>query len=97
MTYAATAGWLRGRLWFGWVAGVAVWSIWLGSLALGGWTRDAEGQLFGPDRLKSLIASLPPDETLSGWAQTIRQRASEFSQPGALQDDIALLMLRRTA
>lgn len=51
MTYAATAGWLRGRLWFGWVAGVAVWSIWLGSLALGGWTRDAEGQLFGPDHI----------------------------------------------
>jgi len=51
MTYAATAAWLRPRLWLGWVAGAAVWGVWLGSLALGGWTRDAEGQLFCADHI----------------------------------------------
>jgi hypothetical protein len=51
MTDAATAAWLRERLWVGWAAGVAVWAIWLGSLAVGGFTRDAEGQLLGADHI----------------------------------------------
>ncbi len=51
MTYEATAAWLRPRLWLGWVTAVVVWSIWFGSLALGGWTRDAEGQLLCADHI----------------------------------------------
>jgi hypothetical protein len=51
MTYAGTARWLRDRLWAGWALGAAVWSIWVGSLAIGGWTRDAEGQLLGADHI----------------------------------------------
>jgi alpha-1,2-mannosyltransferase len=51
MTYAGTARWLRDRLWAGWALGAVAWSVWIGSLALGGWTRDAEGQLFGADHI----------------------------------------------
>jgi hypothetical protein len=51
MTDAATAAWLRQRLWVGWATGVCVWTVWLGSLAVGGWTRDAEGQLLGADHI----------------------------------------------
>ena len=51
MTYAATASWLRERRWAGWAVGAFVWLFWLGSLAVGGWTHDAEGQLFGPDHI----------------------------------------------
>jgi len=51
MTYAATADWLRGRLWFGYVIGGVAWVVWLGNLALGGWYRDYEGILLGADHL----------------------------------------------
>ena len=51
MTYAATAAWLRKRIWFGAVIGVVPWVVWLGSLALGGWYKDAEGTLVGADHL----------------------------------------------
>jgi len=51
MTCAATAAWLRERLWFGAVIGTVAWVVWLGSLALGGWYKDAEGQLLGADHL----------------------------------------------
>lgn len=51
MTDAQTAAWLRPRLWVGWAAGAAVWAVWLGSLAVGGWTRDAEGMVFGADHI----------------------------------------------
>ena len=47
MTDATTASWLRDRLWIAWATAVAVWSVWIGSLALGtpAWKRDAEGML----------------------------------------------------
>jgi len=51
MTYAATGGWLRERLWFGAVVGAIAWVVWLGSLAVGGWYKDAEGTLLGADHL----------------------------------------------
>lgn len=51
MTYAGTAAWLRPQLWTGWVVGGVVWVVWVVSLALGGWSRDVEGQLFGADHL----------------------------------------------
>ncbi|HEX4609307.1 MAG TPA: glycosyltransferase family 87 protein [Urbifossiella sp.] len=51
MTDAATAAWLRPRLWVGWVTGICVWAVWLGSLAIGGFTRDAEGQLLCADHI----------------------------------------------
>jgi alpha-1,2-mannosyltransferase len=51
MTYAATAAWLRKRIWFGAVLGVVPWVVWLGSLAVGGWYKDAEGTLVGADHL----------------------------------------------
>src|SRR5262245_35479165 len=51
MTYAATAAWLRERLWVGAVVGFVPWVVWLGSLAVGGWYKDAEGTLVGSDHL----------------------------------------------
>jgi alpha-1,2-mannosyltransferase len=51
MTYAATAAWLRERLWFGAVVGAITWVAWIGSLAVGGWRKDAEGTLVGADHL----------------------------------------------
>jgi alpha-1,2-mannosyltransferase len=51
MTYAATGAWLRERLWFGAVIGAIAWVVWLGSLAVGGWYKDAEGTLLGADHL----------------------------------------------
>jgi hypothetical protein len=51
MTDARTAAWLRPRLWVGWAAGAAVWAVWVGSLAVGGWSRDAEGMVFGADHI----------------------------------------------
>ena len=52
MTYSATAAWVRPRLWVGAVAGLVQWVVWLGSLASGGWYKDAEGTLIrgGPPR-----------------------------------------------
>ena len=47
MIYAGTAQWLRQRLWFGAVIGAVAWVVWLGSLAIGGWYKDAEGTLVG--------------------------------------------------
>ena len=51
MTYAATGAWLRDRLFFGAVIGAVAWVVWLGSLAVGGWYKDAEGTLLGADHL----------------------------------------------
>lgn len=51
MTYSATADWLRGRLWLGAAIGCVPWAVWLGSLALGGWYKDARNQLVGTDHL----------------------------------------------
>jgi hypothetical protein len=51
MTYSGTANWLRERLWFGYVIGGVVWVVWIGSLATGGWYKDAEGTLVGSDHL----------------------------------------------
>jgi alpha-1,2-mannosyltransferase len=49
MSSLATA--IRPRLWMGSVVGGSVWIVWLVSLALGGWYRDADGQLVGADHL----------------------------------------------
>ncbi len=57
MTYAATAHWLRERLWFGYVIGAVAWIIWLGNLALGGWYKDNEGTLLGGDHLAFYTAA----------------------------------------
>ena len=51
MTYAATAQWLRERLWFGYIIGGVAWLVWIGNLALGGWYKDNEGTLLGADHL----------------------------------------------
>lgn len=51
MTYAATAAWLRGKLWMGYGVGAAMWLVWLASLAVGGWYKDADGTLVGADHL----------------------------------------------
>src|SRR5262245_30895851 len=51
MRYSATAEWLRPRLWVGAVVGCVPWAVWIGSLALGGWYKDVEGQLIGTDHL----------------------------------------------
>lgn len=56
MTYAATAAWLRPRLWFG-VAGVVPWAVWIGSLAVGGWYKDYKGTLIGADHLAFYTAA----------------------------------------
>jgi hypothetical protein len=57
MTYAATAAWLRPRLWLGWATAVVVWLVWLGSLAIGGWSRDAEGMLLCGDHIAFYTAA----------------------------------------
>ncbi len=57
MTYAATAAWLRERLWFGYVIGGVAWVVWLGNLALGGWYKDNEGILLGADHLAFYTAA----------------------------------------
>ena len=46
-----TTAWLRPRLWFAQILGVALWCVWLGSLASGGWKRDHSGQLFAADHI----------------------------------------------
>jgi alpha-1,2-mannosyltransferase len=51
MTYSGTAKWLHERLWFGYVIGGVAWVVWIGSLAVGGWYKDAEGTLLGGDHL----------------------------------------------
>ena len=51
MTDATTAAWLRPKLWIGWATAVTVWAVWVGSLAYGGWTRDAEGMLLCADHI----------------------------------------------
>jgi hypothetical protein len=57
MTTAGVAAWLRPRLGFAWVLGGVVWAAWLVSLAHGGWTRDAVGQLFAPDHIAFYTAA----------------------------------------
>ena len=56
MTYTATAAWLRERAWFGFVVGGVAWVVWLGSLAVGGWYKDAEGTLVGSDHVAFYMA-----------------------------------------
>jgi alpha-1,2-mannosyltransferase len=51
MTYSRSAEWLRGLLWFGYIIGGIAWVVWIGSLAKGGWYKDAEGTLVGGDHL----------------------------------------------
>lgn len=53
MTDATIADWLRPKLWIGWATAVAVWTVWVGSLALGkpAWKRDAEGMLLCADHI----------------------------------------------
>lgn len=79
MTDATTAAWLRERLWFGMVVGAAVWCAWVVSLALGGWTRDAEGMIFGADHIAFYSA-----------ATLIRD-----GRPGAIYDHAALGEVQR--
>lgn len=52
-----TAAWLRPRLGFAAVLGAVVWCAWLGSLAAGGWTRDASNQLFAADHIAFYTAA----------------------------------------
>lgn len=57
MTYAATAAWLRPRLWVGLVVGLVPWAAWIGSLASGGWYKDSKGTLIGADHLAFYTAA----------------------------------------
>jgi alpha-1,2-mannosyltransferase len=57
MTYAASAAWLRPRLWVAAVVGCVPWVVWMGSLAYGGWFKDAEGTLIGGDHLAFYTAA----------------------------------------
>src|SRR5579872_4156897 len=57
MTYEATAAWLRPRLWIGLVVGMVPWGVWIGSLAWGGWYKDADGTLIGADHLAFYTAA----------------------------------------
>ena len=52
LTYEKAAAFLAPRLWLGLAAGVLVWGIWLGSLALGGWDYDLiTGKPVGVDHI----------------------------------------------
>ena len=57
MTYEAIARRLRKPLWIGWAVGGVVWVVWLGSLAYGGWKRDAVNQLFAADHIAFYTAA----------------------------------------
>jgi alpha-1,2-mannosyltransferase len=57
MTYASAAAWVRPRLWIGIVVGLVPWAVWIGSLAMGGWYKDAEGTLIGADHLAFYTAA----------------------------------------
>ena len=57
MTYAAWASWLRPRLWVAATVGCVPWVVWMGSLAYGGWYKDAEGTLIGGDHLAFYTAA----------------------------------------
>jgi hypothetical protein len=57
MTYAAAAAWVRRRLWIGAVVGAVPWVVWVSSLAVGGWYKDADGQLVGADHLAFYTAA----------------------------------------
>jgi hypothetical protein len=45
------AAFLRPRRWLAVAAGVLVWGVWLGTLALGGWEYDVIGQIVSVDHL----------------------------------------------
>ncbi|HYH68117.1 MAG TPA: glycosyltransferase family 87 protein [Urbifossiella sp.] len=51
MTDATAAAWIRPKLWIGLATAVAVWATWVGSLAYGGWKRDADGMLLCADHI----------------------------------------------
>jgi len=55
MTYAATASWLRQRLWIAWPVGAVAWIVWFGSIGYGVWKQgrpvDAEGTPIGVDHI----------------------------------------------
>jgi alpha-1,2-mannosyltransferase len=84
MTYAATAAWLRKRLWFGAVIGVVPWIVWLGSLAIGGWYRDAEGTLVGADHLAFFHAARLIGEGRQGDVYNYERLGSEGYQSGII-------------
>jgi len=84
MTYAATAAWLRGRLWFGVVIGVIPWAVWIGSLAIGGWYKDAEGTLVGADHLAFFHASRLIGEGRQGDIYNYERLGNEGYQSGII-------------
>lgn len=54
------------------------------------------GELFGTARLQELLGALAPAEALPAWAEAIHRRVTAFSGSSVLQDDITLLLLRRS-
>lgn len=84
MTYAATAAWLRKRIWFGAVIGVVPWVVWLGSLSLGGWYKDAEGTLVGADHLAFFHAARLIGEGRQGDIYDYGRLSNEGYQSGII-------------
>lgn len=84
MTTAATAAWLRERLWFGWVIGAVAWVVWLGSLAVGGWYKDAEGTLLGADHLAFFHAARLVREGRQGDLYDYTRLSEEGYQKGII-------------
>jgi hypothetical protein len=84
MTCAATAAWLRQRLWFGAVIGVVPWVVWIGSLAIGGWYKDAEGTLVGADHLAFFHAARLIGDGRQGDLYNYERLGDEHYQSGII-------------
>ncbi len=53
-------------------------------------------EMYGMNRTRQFLAQLPLAEPLMEWARLIRQEVEEFSKSSHLQDDLTLLLLRRS-
>jgi phosphoserine phosphatase RsbU/P len=54
------------------------------------------GEMFGPERLRKTVEALAPDASLSQWSASLRGAVNEFSGGAGFQDDLTLLLLRRS-
>ncbi len=56
---------------------------------------QSSGALFGRDRFCQVLGGLRPHMSLEAWAERIRLAVELYSGSSAVQDDLALLLLRR--
>ena len=59
--------------------------------------EPAQRQMFGLERLRQVVAGFQPSQPLSTCADRAKAAIDQFTASTELQDDLTLLMLRRTA